>query len=305
MKKEFNNKLSMAKVVLSFLEEQNPARLSIAPQLPAQIIQLKNGIDKISNLNMYQTINRSGFTINKKRAREEMTNFAINCAKALMAVTQSHSNTVLYNEILTTRTSLNRLRDHQVNRRCHFLFRRATEHQISLESFGITTEMLLKFKLSIDYHNEQIAKPRLSIVERVQLTEEIKEEFKKLSLLFNNMDTNINAIGILHPEFASHYKTCRITTNYRSKTLAMSGYIKDQTGKPLYGAICTIIELDREAKTTVKGKFEFKKIPTGNYTIQVKRPDQTTITQNVSIVRGQTTKLTLIMQPNLEILHVA
>lgn len=305
MKKEFNNKLSMAKVVLNFIEIQNPTIINTPPSLPNEVAQLKTTINKIGNLNKFQTMNRLGHTINKKKAREEMTNYALNCALALMAATQTLSDQTLYNEVKTTRTSLNRLRDNQVNIRCQFLLRRALEHQQTIETFGITTEILQKFSLSIEYHNEQIAKPRLSIVERVQLTNKIKKEFKNLSLLFTKIDTNINALSFLYPQFVNEYKTCRITINYRSKSLALSGYIKDQTGKPIYGAVCSLTDLNRETKTTTKGKFEFKKIATGNYLLQAKRPGHITITQTVSIVRGKTNKLNLVMPTEIGILNVA
>ncbi len=305
MIKPFENRYNMSKVVQAYMEEQSAATINAAPGLDTDIGLLKDINNKIGELNEFQSLSRIGHRINKDNVRETMTNSAIDCAFALMAFAEPNPDQVLFNEVKTTRTDLQRLRDNDVKDRCEYLHLRATEFQTDLETYGITTAKLNNFQAEIDAYNEQISKPRQSIVARVQLTNKIKIEFKKQLELLKEMDTKVNALNLLFPEFVNEYKTSRIIVNLRGTVLAITGNIKDQAGNPIFGAVCTLSELGRETKSSAKGNFEFKNVANGKYNLEVKRPGFESINQIVSVVKGETTKVLIVMTTDTSLLRVA
>lgn len=305
MIKSYENRYNMAKVVQSYMEEQSVTTINAAPGLDLDVSLLKDINNKIGELNEFQSISRIGHRINKNNVREAMTNSALDCAFALMAFAEPNPDQVLYNEVKTSRTYLQRLRDNDAKDRCEFLHFRATEHQADLETYGITVAFLNNFQAEIDAFNEQISKPRQSIAARVQLTNKMDMEFKKQLDLLKEMDTKVNALNLLFPDFVNEYKTCRIVINYSGSVLAISGTIKDQAGLPIFGAICTLTELGREAKSSTKGNFEFKNVANGKYNLEVKRPGFETINLIVSVVKGETNKVNIVMSTDTSLLRVA
>lgn len=305
MKKSFENKYNTSKVVQAFMEEQSAATINASPGLAVDVVNLTETNTEIGNLNEFQTINRSGHRIVKENFKEIMISSAMDCVNALMAFAETSYNEVLFNEVKTTRTYLQKMRDNEVKDRCAFIHFRANEYQANIETYGITVAVVSKFEEQITDFNANISKPRLSIADRVLLTKKLNTEFKKLNALLKNMDIKVNALNLLFPDFVSEYKTCRIIVNHRGSSLAISGTIKDHAGMPISGAMFTIESLKREAKSTLKGNFEFKNIATGEYFLKIVRPGYTTITQKVNIVKGETTKLFIVMNTDASQLRVA
>ena len=305
MRSYLENRYSMSKVVQSYMEEQDAATLNTAPGLEQDVALLKEINDQINFLHEFQIMNRTGHYDKKETAKELLINSALSSAFALMAFAKAIPDPIMYKEVKTARYELLNSRDSKLIARCELLHERATEHQTSIENFGITVAFLNQFLEEINEFREQASQPRRSIANRVQLTNKMEIEFKKQLDLLKEMDIKVKALKLLFPDFVNEYETCRIIVNYRGSLLAISGNIKDQAGNPIFGAICTLTELGREAKSTAKGNFEFKNVANGKYNLQIQRPGYETINQIVSVVKGETTKVFIVMTIDTSLLRVA
>ena len=305
MKKTFENKYNMAKVVQAYLEEQDAATINASPGLDQDVDLLKQINNEINRINEFQMMDRTGYRIYKNISKEAVINSVINCAFGLMAFAKPIPNQIMYNQVKTTRSELLGLRDNELRSRALFLYHRAMENQPDLDVYGVTVAFLSNLLTEIEVFNEQISQPRLNLTERTELTELMVVEFEKLNNLLSDMDTKVNALSILFPLIVKRYKNCRIIVNYRGSVLAISGEIKDLIGNSIFGAICTLTELGKTVKSTAKGNFEFKNVPNGQYNLQVKRPGFEIINQSISVVKGETNKVFLVMNSDSSLLRVA
>ena len=305
MKKELNNRLSMTKVVLRYIAQQNPQIINASPGLADTIAQITTFVNKAATLNQNQNINRKGHREYKLKLKNNLLDTAMEVTQALLAYANRTKNVVLFNEVKNSRTFLYKLRENNLTNRCSFLYKKAIEHQAHIETYGISSLKLEMFLNQINGFNSTIPNTRIAIVERVMLTKEIETEFKNLTQLLISLDISVNALSMLYPDFVSKYKTCRKIVNTQKTTLALSGKITNESGKPLSGAIITFSGTKKTIKSTLKGNFKIKILPKGIHNMQVFRPGYTTINQTIAIIKGETTNTNIIMSQNSKNLLVA
>jgi len=73
-----------------------------------------------------------------------------------------------------------------------------------------------------------------------------------------------------HPDFYNTYRNAREIIDARTTTTQLKGKITSQTDNtPIEAAQVTILELEKTFKTKPTGRYLFKPIPNGKYTIQI------------------------------------
>ena len=296
MRKRSENKYNMLVLVLEYLKSLNTSIINSSPRLDAVIALLEDEVALIASLNEYQTVNRTGYRVVKSQLKQNMVMKAIEVVDALKAYAKVENNEVLFAEMNISYWSLIKKRDTEATNQCQFIHARGFEHVTGITTYGITATFLTDFEqLIVDYTTNSM-KPRLSITERMQLTKGIDDAFERVDVLLKDMDIKVTALRTLHPAVFSHYKDCRKIVNYRGSVRAISGTVKNEAGEPIFGATVSIPLLNLSVKSTFKGNFEFKNLADGNYTIVVERPGYDKQVVAAGVVKGETTKINLVLR---------
>lgn len=305
MNRNQENKDTMASVVLEYMKEVPETLVQDTPGLEENIQELTEILEVISEKNEYQNTDNSGYSIVKSNLRNAMVELGVNIAYSLKAYAKRVNNEVLFTEMSMTKSSLENMRDNDVKDKCQLIATRATENVAGISTYGITQAVIDGYIQNITLFGNNIPKPRLSITANVLLTQNIAAAFKALDKSLEELDIKMFALNFAHRQIVDQYKSCRRIVNHAGRLLSLVGNITDQDYNPVFGAIVSISAINREAKSTKKGNFEFKNLPEGQYMVQIARPSFATQTIMVGVVKGQTTELKIMLQPANENLRVA
>lgn len=305
MNRNQENKDTMASVVLEYMKEVPETLVQDTPGLEENIQELTEILEVISEKNEYQNTDNSGYSIVKTNLRNAMVELGVNIAYSLKAYAKRVNNEVLFTEMSMTKSSLENMRDNDVKDKCQLIATRATENVAGISTYGITQAVIDGYIQNITLFGNNIPKPRLSITANVLLTQNIAAAFKALDKSLEELDIKMFALNFAHRQIVDQYKSCRRIVNHAGRLLSLVGNITDQDYNPVFGAIVSISAINREAKSTKKGNFEFKNLPEGQYMVQIARPSFATQSIMVGVVKGQTTELKIMLQPANENLRVA
>lgn len=305
MNRNQENKDTMASVVLEYMKEVPETLVQDTPGLEENIQELTEILEVISEKNEYQNTDNSGYSIVKTNLRNSMVELGVNIAYSLKAYAKRVNNEVLFTEMSMTKSSLENMRDNDVKDKCQLIATRATANVAGISTYGITQAVIDGYIQNITLFGNNIPKPRLSITANVLLTQNIAAAFKALDKSLEELDIKMFALNFAHRQIVDQYKSCRRIVNHAGRLLSLVGNITDQDYNPVFGAIVSISAINREAKSTKKGNFEFKNLPEGQYMVQIARPSFATQTIMVGVVKGQTTELKIMLQPANENLRVA
>jgi len=305
MNRNQENKDTMASVVLEYMKEVPETLVQNTPGLEENIQELTEILEVISEKNEYQNTDNSGYSIVKSNLRNSMVELGVNIAYSLKAYAKRVNNEVLFTEMSMTKSSLENMRDNDVKDKCQLIATRATENVAGISTYGITQAVIDGYIQNITLFGNNIPKPRLSITANVLLTQNIAAAFKALDKSLEELDIKMFALNFAHRQIVDQYKSCRRIVNHAGRLLSLVGNITDQDYNPVFGAIVSISAINREAKSTKKGNFEFKNLPEGQYMVQIARPSFATQSIMVGVVKGQTTELKIMLQPANENLRVA
>ena len=305
MNRNQENKDTMASVVLEYMKEVPETLVQNTPGLEENIQELTEILEVISEKNEYQNTDNSGYSIVKTNLRNAMVELGVNIAYSLKAYAKRVNNEVLFTEMSMTKSSLENMRDNDVKDKCQLIATRATANVAGISTYGITQAVIDGYIQNITLFGNNIPKPRLSITANVLLTQNIAAAFKALDKSLEELDIKMFALNFAHRQIVDQYKSCRRIVNHAGRLLSLVGNITDQDYNPVFGAVVTISAINREAKSTKKGNFEFKNLPEGQYMVQIARPSFATQSIMVGVVKGQTTELKIMLQPANENLRVA
>ena len=305
MNRNQENKDTMASVVLEYMKEVPETLVQNTPGLEENIQELTEILEVISEKNEYQNTDNSGYSIVKTNLRNAMVELGVNIAYSLKAYAKRVNNEVLFTEMSMTKSSLEGMRDNDVKDKCQLIATRATANVAGISTYGITQAVIDGYIQNITLFGNNIPKPRLSITANVLLTQNIAAAFKALDKSLEELDIKMFALNFAHRQIVDQYKSCRRIVNHAGRLLSLVGNITDQDYNPVFGAIVSISAINREAKSTKKGNFEFKNLPEGQYMVQIARPSFATQSIMVGVVKGQTTELKIMLQPANENLRVA
>lgn len=299
------NKDTMASVVLEYMKELPETLVQDTPGLEENIQELTEILEVISEKNENQNTDNTGYSIVKTNLRNSMVQLGVNIAYSLKAYAKRVNNEVLFTEMSMTKSVLDGMRDNDVKDKCQLIATRATTHVASITTYGITQAVIDGYTQNITQFGNYIPKPRLSITANVLLTQNIAVAFKALDKCLEELDIKMFALNFAHNQVVEQYKSCRRIVNHAGRLLSLVGNITDQNYSPVFGAVISIPAINREAKSTKKGNFEFKNLPEGQYMVQIARPSFATQTVMVGVVKGETTELKIMLLPANENLRVA
>lgn len=261
-------KLTMSRTVEKLCDDF-PAIIALIPALAAAVTELKAHIAEILSLDQAIGTDLKGITRDKSVLKSELARFASTVAGAIYAYASFINNNTLAQEVNTNTTKLLRMRDDSLAPRCQAIHDKALELRTELADYNINAQTLTELQTAIDNYQTSTPKQRTAVTDRKVLLKRQTAVFKKIDELFTKrMDKLVATLSPTHPEFVAKYESDREVADPHTTVTQLKGTVKDTAGIPIKNATVTVVELNKTAKSDTLGKYVFKPIPNGKYTIK-------------------------------------
>lgn len=312
MTNEQESRLSM---YLGFREFQAnyTALTSPLPNFTANLTMFLNAIPQIQAVAEQQKTSKKGVTDSKNTLKESLIVLTADYARKLGVYAKFTNNAILAQEVKITEGKLRQAADTAVRDFAQIVYSRAQPIIASLATYGITAATQAGLLTVINSYNATIGRPKASLTERTQITKLLDAHFKTAETALAGMDAAVEIVRLTQPAFYAGYKNARKVVVTGTGTLAVKGRVTDaQTGEPVKGAEL-LFALDGNMgmaksakgasqgvtkKTADKGGFNIKSLPSGVYTVTVKKVGYADQVATVAVADGELTELNIALSKN-------
>lgn len=274
-----------------------------------------NTIPQIQAISEQQKISKKGVTDNKNQLRENLIVMTADYSRKLSTYAKFSNNLTLAQEVKFSEGKLRQVADTALKDYAQIVYDRAQSIVASLSTYGITTATQTSLSTAITAYNAVIGKPGLSRLETTQITRQLESLFKTADAALANMDASVEIVRLSQPAFYNAYKKARKIVETGIGSLAVKGLVTDSiSGEPVKGATL-IFSIDGNAnkslakaaientesiikKTAEKGGFNIKSIPSGIYTVTIKKVGYADRVETVAIADGELTEFNIQLSKN-------
>ena len=290
----------------------NTAIVTPLPGYSGYSTLFKNSIAAIQNYSEQQQFNKSGIAENKKQARNTLATIAIDNSRKLTAYATNNNNQVLLNETKYSESELKRCPDTELRDIAQGLYKRIQSNLTALAPYGVTAASQTAFQTAITNFITAIPKTRVGRAETKQNTIHLRKLFKIADDALEHIDTLIEIVRQTQPNFYNGYKSVRKVIRNSGGTLSLKGLVTDlMTGEPIKGAILEFAIDGKSVKSKVarinemmikktadKGRFNIKTMPSGVYSVTIKKVGYADHTTTVAVADGELTELNISLSKN-------
>ena len=292
------NKLNMYMVVRDFLTA-NDAVIKDLPGLADNFNLLRETIIAIQAAGENQKYNKTGFSKEKRRLRNELMSVAADFSRKIAAYGRFSGNEIIISEIKYTNSDLMKMTDVALKDYAQIIFNKAQQNIESLAHYGISPELLQSFGTLIASYNEILARPRIGITEKSQATEQLKVHFSTAEIIIENLDLSLGIIKLTNSEVYHGYKSARTIVDTGKRSFSVKAVCTDKlTGEPVSGVKFAFSLNGRDAGaykitklTSAKGMFYVRNMPAGTYSVIISKPGFRDKNITVSVASGERSDL--------------
>jgi hypothetical protein len=281
-----NYQLIRMKMYMSLIDFLNREKGNISemPMLNENLAILTDSVEKIRELYTIQENCRWGSSPEKKERKKALVDLMCIMSARLSLFAKLNKNEVLLAEVRFTPWELSRIRQVQLASPAMTIYDRARKHLAELKEYGITDDLLKRFKEAIDAYSESIPFPRLEKVKSVVATKSIRDAFNSADKALEMLDLLAGSRKYDEPQFWSSYRDYRRLIKSGSVKMALKALAISKTdGAPVSSALFTFVLKKPERKTSKvgftirkktreQGGFYILHIPPGKYEITVTKP---------------------------------
>ena len=260
-----------------------------------------------------QKISKKGITDNKNKLKESLIVTTADYARKLGVYAKFSNNATLAQEVKFTESKLRQVADTAVKDYAQIVYDRAQANVAALATYGITAATQTALLAAITAYNASIGKPGVSRTESSQTTKQLETLFKTAETALANMDAAVEIVRISQPAFYKGYKNARKIVETGIGSLAVKGLVTDaMTGEPIKNATLSFslegnqglgkaAKIAAESvvkKTAEKGGFNIKSLPSGMYTVTIKKVGYADQVATVAVADGELTDLNIQLSKN-------
>ena len=312
-----NQQESRLSMYLSFRDYQAgfTAITSTLPNYTTNSTTFVNTITQIQTVAEQQKISKKGVTDNKNNLKDSLIVTTADYARKLGVFAKFTNNATLAQEVKFSESKLRQVADTAVKDYAQIVYDRAQTNIAALATYGITAATQTALLASITAYNASIGKPSASRTESSQITKQLDSLFKTADGALANMDAAVEIVRISQPAFYDGYKNARKVVETGVGSLALKGLVTDAlSGEPIKGATLSFaldggISLAKAKsatattesivkKTADKGRFNIKSLPSGMYTVTIKKVGFADQVATVAIADGELTELNVQLSKN-------
>ena len=232
---------------------------------------IKTKLGTLQNKAQLSDLSILGIAAGKKTAKETAAEKTADTAGILFAFADATGNEQLKAEVNYTARQLLRLKDSLFALRCRNIHDLAVANKAALLDYGITDETIEDLQSAIDAYVETVPKPRTAKSNKKTLNADIAELFKDIDKIYENqLDKLIVNFKASNPDFVETYFDLRKVIDPSTTATQLKGVVTAaSSGTPVNNADVIVMELAKTTKTDAAGKYSFKPIPNGKFTIKV------------------------------------
>jgi Carboxypeptidase regulatory-like domain len=278
--------------------DDNISIIAAIPAFLATFNQIKTNIAAILDGAQSKSASLTGIAAGKTSLRETLSGKIAAIAGVIQTFADDTGNAQLRAEMNITPSRLKRTRDEEIAPLCQFVHDRANAHLAALADYNITAARLAEIQTLINNYSAEVPKPRAAVSSRKTTNANIASLFKENDKLFDKLDKQIETLREDHPDFVNTYFSTREIVDPQTTTTQLKGTVTDKSnGNPINGATVTVVELTKTAKTDAQGKYSFKPITNGKYTVTATAQDFANFqTENVEVKMGAINNLNMEME---------
>ena len=310
-----NKQESRLSMYLTFRDFQVPYA-TITNSLPNYTINstaFLNAITQIQAVAEQQKMGKKGITVIKNQFKESLIVMSADYARKLGVYAKFNNNPTLANDVKFTESKLRQVADTAVKDYAQIVYDRAQPIVASLATYGITPATQTVLLKAISDYNASIGKPGATRVEGGKTTQQLDNLFAIADSALANMDLAVEIIRLTQVDFYNSYKNARKVIDTGVGSLAVRGLVTDAvSGEPVKGATLSFVlegngTMQKGAKkaiesvvkkTAEKGGFNIKSLPSGMYTVIIKKVGYADQVATVAVADGDLTELNIQLNKN-------
>ncbi len=305
------NRLSM---YLTFRDFQAPytAITNVLPNYTTNSTTFVNTITQIQGVAEQQKMSKKGVTAVKNQFREALIVMSGDYARKLDVYAKFTNNITLAEDVKFSESKLRKLADTAVKDYAQILYDRAQPIVASLATYGITAATQTTLLKAITDYNASLGKPGAVRVEGGKTTQQLDALFVTADNALANMDLAVEIVKLTQADFYNSYKKARKVIGTGIGSLAVKGVVTDAvSGEPVKGATLSFVleggAMAKGAKMAVesvvkksadKGGFNIKSLPSGMYSVIVKKVGYADQMATVAVADGDLTELIIQLSKN-------
>ena len=278
--------------------------LAITNTIPAfanGITALNVKITAIQTASGEQDLSIAGVTENKNQLQEALVQITFSVISPVKAYAVSIANTTLEEQMNLSLTDLRVLNDDQLGQDAQTLLGIVTPLVPSLAIYGITPVIMTNWQNAINTYIASIGNPRIAVVHRATLTEELKTLFSEANKILNKtLDPISISFKPANPHYLSDFEKAREIIDLGTGTTRIKGKVTmlSSDGQPAYNKKVKINEQNVEVFTDVDGLFVHEPDAPATVTLTVSGDGSETQTSPpFEVKRGDSIIKNFVLQP--------
>lgn len=291
----------------------NAAITATLPNFSVYFATVQTTNAQILTAKVQQEADKSGDTANKNMLRTNLIVLAIDVARRVVAYATNVNNNSLLKLVDYTESDLKRSSDSNLVSICQVIRDNANTNVTALAAYGVTAAVLTTLQTAITNFNAAIPKGRVDTTDSGEATKILANLFKTLATNWEKIDTLVEMVRTSQPNFYDEYQKVRKVIETGSGSLAVKGLVTDaMTGEPVKGATLSfslegnngMAKAAKAAtesvvkKTADKGGFNIKSLPSGMYTVTIKKVGYADQVATVAVADGELTDLNIQLSKN-------
>ena len=292
-------------------------QLPLANQIPFFMEaygQFMIAYEGILNYRLIQESELTGAALDKSVLRKQLESLTLGLGLQLMALAEVKKNYSLSKRASYSAADLSRATDMVVKDIAELILRLAQEFVTELAMYEVTVEQLAAFKLVIEEYSVAISRPRQTLSDKANATEQIEQLFDLAKERLDLMDKLAEASKGKYADFYNGYVRATHVTKASNKGLALRAYTKDANGNPVANVSFEILANTRvqtrsegeeipptvaylHKMTTDKGNLQVQNLPDGTYTALVRKQGYQDKEVIFKVVGSEMVELDVTMEP--------
>jgi hypothetical protein len=289
----------MMQEVVRFFDENPNLEKADNSILKTHVNKLKDFISQIEANAIKQEFDNTGYTQNKKKAKQELANADVNVTASICSYASDTGKNELYNEFNIPISKVNRMSDADLVNYTKTIVATATENIKDLKPYNVTADELTNLTKQNEAYSQLLLIPAEQRKEKKVATENIKKLISEaLKLLKRSIDNDMVHYKDIEPDLYAKYINIREIDDSQTTALSIKGKVTDaDTGKPLqYVRVTAKFKAgqdwkDLHATSTAKGNFQFKGIPDGKCTVTFELEYYNSLSVDTAVHSGKATEL--------------
>jgi hypothetical protein len=270
------------------------------PNVPfnAAVGELEDGIADIGDLRDQQEADTTGITEDKDERRTTLEEKTYTIGSVISFYASTTGNRDLLKKVNFGKSELSKARDNELPGMSDQVHQAAVDNAAAILPYGVTALMTAALKTAIDNYVDYISKPRAAVSETSAATEQLPNVFENTDkLLEERIDKGMELFKAANPDFYAQYFIAREIINSPTQKRSLMVHVENGVTHIPIEHVKIIVDSAINRRSSQNGNSWVQNLGEGGHTLTASLPGYADVIQNFNVISGETTKITLNMQP--------